>query len=312
MPSPTPNGPPEAELQQEIAVVGIARNCAGTLEAAVQGLAQALPPFRRTRWWVVESDSDDDTAATLARLKAHIADFDYRCLGRLSDQLPERTRRLAFCRNACLDLVRGCDGVQRIAYVLVADLDGMTTRLTREALASCWRRDDWTVCTANAAGPYYDLWALRHPQWCPGDCWREVEFLQQHGVDAERAKMAAVYARMITLAPEGDWLEVESAFGGLGLYRAPALLRSRYEACGADGVPACEHVSLHAAMRAAGARIFINPQLIVTDASQIDHYWPGRSTIAARVDGLALRGVLRLLYGKREAKNIRRLLKSVI
>jgi hypothetical protein len=57
----------------------------------------------------------------------------------------------------------------------------------------------------------------------------------------------------------GDELvPVNSCFGGLGVYRMEALLRSRYE--GGD----CEHVSFHRTMRQQGlTRLYLNPAQIV-------------------------------------------------
>jgi len=124
------------------------------------------------------------------------------------------------------------------------------------------------VCTANQAGPYYDLWALRHPLWSPNDCRAGHRFLVEHGVNPERALQATVLSRMITLPHSGPWMRVDSAFGGLALYRRGLLRGLRYEGLTADGQEVCEHVALHAAIRARGGLIFINPRLLCSGATE--------------------------------------------
>jgi hypothetical protein len=83
-----------------------------------------------------------------------------------------------------------------------------------------------------------------------------------------RALAIAIHSRMVSLSPKAQWIEVDSAFGGLAIYRREALLAGRYRGM-TDAGPICEHVPLHAELRAQGYRIFINPALI--NARRTDH-----------------------------------------
>jgi hypothetical protein len=83
---------------------------------------------------------------------------------------------------------------------------------------------------------------------------------------------------MAQLNPQAEWIEVESAFGGLAIYRREALLEGRYNGV-RDGEGICEHVPLHAELRAKGRRIFINPALI--NANRTDH--SGRVQLRVRL-----------------------------
>lgn len=306
---------PEPDLQQDVLIVGLARNCAGTLPATVQRLAAAMPPFRTVRWMVVESDSSDDTVAVLQGLCNTVPGFGYRTLGRLADRVPERTERLAQCRNVYLDHLAelNASGARpSTAFLVIADLDGVNNELTAEGVRSCWVRDDWSVCAANQKGLYYDIWALRHPQWCPGDCWEQSRFLERYTGSAGNARKVSVYGRMINIAQHADWLEVDSAFGGLAIYRTQAIGQARYVGLTAQGRPVCEHVALHAAMRARGERIFINPRLINADTSDlIAQYWPERERVALATRSIVFRALLRLFFGQRVSKDLRRLLQSL-
>ncbi|MDE2396069.1 MAG: hypothetical protein KGL43_19450 [Burkholderiales bacterium] len=295
----------------DLVFVGLARDCEASLHNAVTQLSAVAPPARRVRWFVVESDSSDATVRVLERLEATHEGFAFRSLGSLRDRLPARTQRIAHCRNACLDWLREQADLAPSSHVIVADLDGVNDGVAAADLLSCWTRDDWSVCAANQPAHYYDIWALRHPQWCAGDCWREYEFLSRHGIEPDRARMAAVYARMVSIPADSEWIEVDSAFGGLAVYRADALLPCRYEGLTADGGEVCEHVSVHAQIRARGGRLFINPRLVNAGAEHLDHYWPEYRHIRETSRRLWFRALLRLSFGKQASKEIRRLLRSL-
>lgn len=266
--------PPNGALgsHSTVLVVGAVRNCARHIESDVSRMASALSGFARVQWLLVESDSDDGTPDSLAKLALAHEDFRYLRLGDLRERLPLRTARLAFCRNAYLEELRASRRYADVDFVIVADFDAVNSLLTESAIASCWQRDDWAVCTSNQARRYYDVWALRHPDWSPNDCWMQYRFLTRNGVSHARAWSACVRARMVRIPPEADWIEVDSAFGGLAIYRRAALDCGQYVGVNAVGQEVCEHVALHAELRARGLRIFINPGLINGDsADHTDH-----------------------------------------
>jgi hypothetical protein len=248
--------------QAQAVVVGLARNCARSLERDLARLGEAARGFAGVRFLVVESDSTDDTVARLERLKATRDDVDFLALGTLRTSIPGRTPRIAHCRNAYVDRLRDDPRYADVDYVLVADLDGVCRDLTPAALASCWSLDvPWSMCAANQGDHYYDVWALRHPDWCPDDAWAlHARLLPLVGVD--EADNIAVFSRMVHLPAGAAPIEVESAFGGLAVYRRDALLAGRYVGENADGSPICEHVPFHAQLRAAGHRLFVHPGLV--------------------------------------------------
>lgn len=257
-----------SRADSQIVVAGIVRDCAAHIAPEVARLAVALRGFRRVDWLLIESDSSDGTVASLRALERRMTGFRFVSLGRLGDGIPLRTQRLATCRNAYLHEIRSHPGYAGADFVLVADFDGINRLLTADAVSSCWRRNDWDVCAANQAGAYYDVWALRHSEWSPNDCWAQYRFLIRHDVSSERAREIAVHSRMIRLQPDDEWIEVDSAFGGLAIYRRQALESGEYDGVDADGGQVCEHVALHARMRANGRRLFVNPALINTDYTE--------------------------------------------
>jgi glycosyltransferase involved in cell wall biosynthesis len=251
-----------------LVIVGCVRNGTKTLRRAVETLAHASSGFARVQFLIVESDSTDDTLAELQRLRNEVTGFQFTSLGSLAEQLPARTERIAACRNRYLEELRHDSQYADVDYVMVADLDGVNNDLRPEAVATCWVSTlAWDVVTANQSDAYYDIWALRHPDWCPVDC--HDQYSRLRGMfDRPRALTIAVHSRMVRLSPQADWIEVDSAFGGLAIYRREALLGGHYSGVH-EGRAICEHVPLHAELRAKGYRIFINPAFI--NAHRTDH-----------------------------------------
>lgn len=251
-----------------VVIVGCVRNGARTLRRAVETLARATAGFGSVQFLVIESDSTDSTLAELARLREQSERFQFISLGALADRIPARTERIAHCRNRYLDELRDNPRYASADYVMVADLDGVNNDLRPAAVATCWSKDvPWDVVTANQRDAYYDIWALRHADWCPVDCHSQYARLREL-FDRPRALDIAIHSRMVRLSPRAAWIEVDSAFGGLAIYRREALLVGNYSGVQASET-VCEHVPLHTQLRAQGLRIFINPALI--NAHRTDH-----------------------------------------
>lgn len=249
---------------KSIVVVGVARNCARTLRKSIRTIEAALSGFDTRQWFIVESDSSDATVDTLRQISAQSPNVEFVSLGDLRHDIPARTERIAHCRNVYLEAIRSRSAWRDAGLVAVADLDGINTLLDKSGVESCFERDDWSVCTANQAGPYYDIYALRHATWCPDDWWQQHDFARALGIAERESIQFACHSRMLEIPATAPWIPVESAFGGFALYRAEALLTSDAVYRGTDpaGVGVCEHVPLHRSLTAAGERIFINPKMI--------------------------------------------------
>ena len=74
---------------------------------------------------------------------------------------------------------------------------------------------------------------------------------------------------MIHVPRKSEWIQVESAFGGFGIYKRDVLLTGEYSGIKLDGSPICEHVPFHSSLTQSGRKLFINPNLINTKST--DH-----------------------------------------
>lgn len=249
-------------LDDEIVILGICRNVEADLAEDIARLSAAFNDFSRVHFRVVESDSTDRTIGVLESLQSSNPNFRYQSFGNLESSIGNRWERIAFCRNACLQTITGDPELKLVKYFAIADLDGVNSLINRGAVLSCWIRDDWDVCAANQAAAYYDVFALRHTTWSPNDCWKFESSLKKRGVHPVLAKEYAVYQRQCVIPPLSQWIEVDSAFGGLAIYKVGILGDSKYRGKLSDDSVVCEHVPFHESLKTRGARIFINPLLI--------------------------------------------------
>ena len=110
--------------------------------------------------------------------------------------------------------------ITRHRLQVAADLDRF---INEQALLSCWQAPTpWDMCSANRRNYYYDIWALRHPDWCPQDCWERFARLRPQ-IGNENAFQMAILGPMVRIPAHLPFIEVESAFGGLAIYRKAAL-----------------------------------------------------------------------------------------
>jgi hypothetical protein len=156
--------------------------------------------------------------------------------------------------------------------VAIADFNNLNNKLTATAIESCFVNNSWDVVSANQRGRYYDVWALRHPQWSPNDCWEQHAFYRKYMKFPESAITFSMRSRMLRIPRDEAWIEVDSAFGGLAIYKSSILnSNAKYSGITSEGKRICEHVPFNLALKAKGARIFVNPALIntrITDHSR--------------------------------------------
>ncbi len=258
-------------MEEKALVVGVARNCGETIEAEYNRLKNALTRFKTVHFYIVESDSNDNTLAKLNSLKASNSNFEFISLGSLKSQIPKRTDRISHCRNQYLKELKENDTYKNIQYVIIADLDGVNNLISEKAINSCWQFDDWDVCTSNQKGLYYDIYALRHPLLNPVD-WQKIYiyYTRELGIDSIEAKNMALYSKMFQISTSTKPILVDSAFGGFAIYKKESLLNTKYIGLDENGNEICEHVTLHKQITDKGFKIYINPKLINCE-SPIEH-----------------------------------------
>ena len=253
----------------KILVTGIVKDISRTIDSDILQIENALSDFKKVLWFLVESDSKDSSVEKLEKLSKSRENFRYISLGSIQEAGKPRTIGMATARNVCLEEVESYVPYSEVDYVAVSDFNRLNSKLSVEGIRSCFQNPMWDACFANQSGRYYDVWALRHPIWSPNDCWQQHAFFRKFYRFPELALNASIRNRMIHIPKNCNWIEVNSAFGGFGIYKRETYLLGSYSGVTSEGLPICEHVPFHEEIRQAGKRLFINPQLINTHAT--DH-----------------------------------------
>ena len=243
-------------------VVGTARNASKHIEDDLLRVVNSLNEILPTIGFVVESDSEDDTIAVLEKLSNIDSRIRYTTLGKLSTNFPNRILRLRHCRNAYIYEIRNNPEYKNCDLIVVADLDGINTKINSSSFEVALNSSfDWDVLTANQMARYYDILALRHPLWSPSN-WLLEEQWYANFVGKRKAKVHSMSDRMIRIPKETPPFEVQSAFGGLALYKRWVFENTDYSEDCIEAQDEIDHVTLHRKVRAAGGKIFIHPSLI--------------------------------------------------
>ena len=278
------------ELFRSALVVGTVRDASVNIEPDLLRIVNALSTIVPTLAFVVESDSSDSTVANLFDLAKRDSRIRFKSLGIVADKIPDRIQRLRYCRNVYVDEIRNNPLYRECGLIVVADLDGINTRIDSETFQLALNSNlPWDALAANQSARYYDILALRHPLWSPNSWVAEEEWLTPF-LGKNRARKHAMSDRMIKIPSSFPPILVDSAFGGLCIYRRWVFEKCDYSEDTAESAEEIDHVSLHRKMRATGGKIFIHPGLInshwtlhglngspfIRTAKSISQFWPFR------------------------------------
>ena len=244
-------------------IVGTIRNCQKKIFETVKCIDKGLDIANKIAYFFVESDSEDQTLISLQKLSSHKKNFKFESFGQLSINHPLRTERLAICRNRCLEFLNEKKN-DWVEYLIVVDTDGVCSELNKNIIKDIISKDYWSVMAANVRNKYYDIYALRHKSWCPNDFTLLIKRDLQLGISYEESYAKNVLPKMININPSSELIEVDSAFGGLAIYRKSSIPRyAKYIGLDENGDEGCEHISFHNSIKNNQGKIFINPKLII-------------------------------------------------
>lgn len=250
------------DKSRNLLIVGLARNVEEVLPRGISRLSSVLSTYYgAVEFHIVESDSTDQTVLVLRELSSKIPGLSYECLGDLQRKIPDRIERLRYCRNRYIDFYR--KNPKRFSEIMVVDFDIQNNRLKKDSIIKVFSDElSWDALFANQTGRYFDIFALREEEWCPRDCMAEVWELVESGTSKERAKEIAIWSRMKRIPKTSKAIEVDSAFGGLAIYKSWIFDQFDYSTeMTPIGPQESEHVPLHYKVRRAGGHLYIHPRL---------------------------------------------------
>jgi Cryptococcal mannosyltransferase 1 len=246
--------------ESRIAILGAARNIEKTIGTFYETLLSAFSQFKRVTFYLVESNSTDNSKDKLLKLSENVSNLNFESVvSELNLEFGNRTQRIAEARNIALEFAR--QNFINYEYIAVADLDEINFDLTEKAVLSCWDHSEWDMLSANQSEFYYDIWALRAAGWSERDCWREYDELKVQ-IGNKKAFEIAINKKRRRIKPNSELIRVNSSFGGLAIYRTEAYFEGSYSGVDKKGEAVCEHVEFNSKLISHDRKLFINPRLI--------------------------------------------------
>jgi hypothetical protein len=256
-------------------VVGTISNASKRFQPDVDRIEKAFSSMGTVEYFLVESDSRDSTQKILTSLKSKKLDFDFRSLGELRTGIPDRIERIRFCRNAYVEYIRDRHTERKWDYIVVADLDGMNSRATAAGVrSSVAKMRDWDALFANQQHGYYDVFALRSSNWVESDLLKTLRAGKASGktesqkpnpadyLRNQKNRQKILYSKMRRIPRNSPVIPVDSAFGGLGIYKPEMFLVFDYSLNTGQEPDGSEHVTFHKKCVEGGFSLGINPEMI--------------------------------------------------
>ena len=252
----------ESNLKDKtVAFVGCARNIKEQAIKTIVHLEGLKKYFKSSVIGVFENDSTDGTDVSLRELHdqkiIHLIQKT-----NLDKELPLRTARLSYGRNLLLRWAL----LHEIDYLCVIDFDSAINEgvLTEGFLSNFALDSVWDAVFPVNHHFYYDIYALRQADFFNYDFSSALQKADA-SLGSNNALWLHVYSRQMDLRGMAGWLPVDSAFGGVGIYKVDKIRQSKafYQGLDHEGHEICEHLLFHSMLKQNGARLFINPKFIV-------------------------------------------------
>jgi len=269
----------------KVVVCGTIKNGEKTIQKNIENLLEIKKYCLDFKLVLYENDSTDNTVKILNSLRSDtihvISEKNINTLG-------GRTVILAWGRNTLLKYIN--KHFNDFDYIIMTDLDDVLKGFKAKMVQKEFEKDlsKWDVLTANCIGPYYDIYALRAKKnqiWdldIQYDCWDMINHSTNLGFNRGLSTLIHVGNFQKVIPINEKLISVDSAFGGMGIYRMSVIKDCSYDgfthfcSCkeylnkenhfrmGKCSATTCEHVSFHKQIREKNnGRIFICPSLLV-------------------------------------------------
>jgi len=235
------------------------RNCGTSLVADVNLAIKIGEFFKNYNIVIFENDSIDETKRILQDFHGHER-IKVITMDNLDQKFPFRTQRISFARNKLFNEVKkiGSD------YFCTMDMDGVIgLDFDIEGFLSNFYYDDcWDAVFPVNVDKYYDIWTLRHPDICPGDYERDMNSMDPIFSDEIIFDNCLNNLQRMDFKKLNGWLNVMSAFGGMGIYKTSKFVNSSYFGV-KDNYEVSDHVAFHLKAVESGAMLYLNPRFLV-------------------------------------------------
>ncbi len=265
----------------KIIFAGAVQNCANYLPLVLKNIEEISSIASESSYIFVENDSKDKTKSVLNNWGSKKDNFRLINLDGLN-KIPIRGLRLEYARNTYLEIIKNNKILSNYDFLFVMDMDDASKypidkKVIKKGLNFLNSTVENAAIFANQIGTYYDMWTIRHSKYCPNDVWEEVfDYARINEVSDEEAYKNTFAKKLISFSKDLPPIEVNSAFGGLGIYKLKFVVNNLNPYLGSKikildskktiekicRWQVCEHVHFNYGIKAQGGKMFIYPELV--------------------------------------------------
>lgn len=264
---------------RRVTFVGCIKNSETFLTSVLSNVEKMCSFFDHHAFIFIENDSSDNTVKLLRDFGNGKNHFLLYTLNGLDNLFTARTVRLEICRNMYLTALKESTLISDSDVVVMMDMDDVNSmpldeKCFAKALSFLDDNESLAAVTAVPEGKYYDLWALRHNKFFDRDIWEDViDLLLYENMPGDKATEKIIDGLDLSFISRDKPTIVESAFGGLALYKHSAIKKNPFLYLGQKTkyifnengnffrMQQCEHVNFNLGFKYLGMKIAIHPEL---------------------------------------------------
>ena len=250
---------------KKIVLATTTRNPGKRFFKSIEKVLKIGKEFKSHHIVIVESDSKKNQTKIFDKYKRNI-NIEIIQLGNLTEKLEYghlRTERISFSRNTYIDFILNHKYLKDFDYLLSFDSDGVNSLLSYQKIKQALNlKIDWSAQFSNQLIYYYDIFALRSKGWVEENYKIERDRYLAKGLGPKTAIRKSLSEKIIHINKENNPILVESAFGGLGIYKINRINKAKYVGQ-INGKSICEHIIFNKKISDKYPNtLFINPKLI--------------------------------------------------
>ena len=176
---------------------------------------------------LVESDSTDNTFIVA---KKFLEGKKGKVIKVNTNSCNHRTERIALCRNEIILSIKKDNKLKDFDHLILLDADNINSLLTPKKILNALNDapKDWLGIFPNQYFFYYDLWALRISEYFDYDCFQKFKQFSIHK-NIKKTYNDIIFNNFFIIKKfKNRFIQVKSAFGGMGIYKLKLVLDSQY------------------------------------------------------------------------------------
>ena len=240
-----------------IYIAALVKNSQDTLEKNIDFILDYNEKYRnndRIKLLILENDSIDDTKKILDKYSNNNLIQIFSQNG-LEKNILNRIERITYCRNFIFEKIRDINTEESDILYIPADFDiDLFNRQTVEefynVLNFLINNKEIDAMFPNCSPYYYDIHALRKVGWNSNDGWKNYEKLSKYvPIGKFFLKYYFIYRKQIKINKNDEVINVESAFGGIGVYKLKKDQLSLLKYSSDQKFEKCEHIDFNSNFR---------------------------------------------------------------